>query len=52
VNNMNIKTIMENITDLAMEDMTEDGIHHDDFPDHEAEYKVAILKTLSDLINE
>jgi len=43
---MNLKTIMENIEVLAMEDMTEDGIHHDDFPDRESEYIAERLKQL------
>ena len=43
---MNIKTIQENIVDLAMEEMTEDGIHHDDFPDRESEYVAEIVKDL------
>jgi len=49
---MTIKTIMENIEELAMEDMTEDGIHKDDMPDHEGEYVVEVLKRLSDLVEE
>jgi len=48
---MNIKTIQENIVDLAMEEMTEDGIHHDDFPDRESEYVAEIVKDLLE-INE
>ena len=43
---MNIKTIEENIVDLAMEEMTEDGIHHDDFPDREFEYTDRIVREL------
>ena len=43
---MNIKTIEENIVDLAMEEMTEDGIHHDDFPDREFEYTDPIVRQL------
>jgi len=43
---MNIKTIQENIVELAMEEMTEDGIHHDDFPDRESEYVAEIVKDL------
>ena len=43
---MNIKTIKENIVELAMEDMTEDGIHHDDFPDREFEYTDRIIRQL------
>ena len=48
---MNIKTIQENIVELAMEEMTEDGIHHDDFPDREYEYVAEIVKDLLE-INE
>ena len=48
---MNINTIQENIVDLAMEEMTEDGIHHDDFPDRESEYVAEIIKDLLE-INE
>ena len=48
---MNIKTIQENIVELAMEEMTEDGIHHDDFPDRESEYVAEIVKDLLE-INE
>lgn len=43
---MNIKTIQENIQTLAMEEMTEDGIHHDDFPDQEFEYTDRIVRQL------
>ena len=43
---MNFKTINENILDLAMQEMTEDGIHHDDFPDRQDEYVGRILKDL------
>ena len=39
---------MENIEVLAMDRMTEDGIHHDDFPDREAEYIAEILEYLID----
>ena len=35
---MTTKTIIENIEVLASENMTEDGIHHDDWGDREAEY--------------
>jgi len=45
---MNIHTIQTNIIELAMEDMTEDGIHHDDFPDREHEYVDSIMKTLNE----
>ena len=47
---MTIKTIMENIEELAMEDMTEDGIHKDDMPDHDQVYKTDVLNRLSDLV--
>ena len=43
---MDLKTIKENIVELAMEEMTEDGIHHDDFPDREFEYTDPIVKQL------
>ena len=43
---MDIKTIKENIVELAMEEMTEDGIHHDDFPDREFEYTDRIVRQL------
>ena len=48
---MNIKTIQENIVELAMEEMTEDGIHHDYFPDKESRYVAKIVKYLLE-INE
>ena len=38
---------MENIEELAMEDMTERGIHHDDFPDHEHEYIAEIIANIA-----
>jgi len=44
---MSIKKIIEKIEELAMEDMTEDGIHHDDFGDADAEY---IHDTITSLI--
>jgi len=43
---MNIKTIIENIETLACENMTEDGIHHDDWSDREWEYTEEIIKEL------
>ena len=43
---MDLKTIKENIVELAMEEMTEDGIHHDDFPNREFEYTDPIVKQL------
>lgn len=48
---MEIKTIFENIETLAGENMTEAGIHHDDWPDYEAEYIDEIIKELTN-INE
>ena len=48
---MTIKKILEAIEELAMEDMTEDGIHHDDFPDKEAEYKMEIIKQLAEEVS-
>ena len=50
ISNMTIKTIIENMEELAMEDMTEDGIHHNDFPDHEAYYQNNILKKITELL--
>ena len=44
---MNIQTIRENINELAMEEMTEDGIHHDDYPDRDGEYIAEIIKDLA-----
>jgi len=43
---MNIKTIAENIVELASENMTEDHIHHDDWPDREHEYVEGIINDL------
>jgi hypothetical protein len=43
---MDIKTIMENIETLAAENMTEDYIHHDDWPNREWEYVESIMQTL------
>lgn len=48
---MNIKTIQESIQELAMEEMTESGIHHDDFPDYESEYIAVILEDLKEINN-
>jgi len=48
---MNTKTIYKNLEELAMENMTEDGIHHDDFPDRQAEYIDQIIEELK-TINE
>jgi len=48
---MKYKIIQENIVELAMEEMTKDGIHHDDFPDRESEYVAEIVKDLLE-INE
>ena len=47
---MTIKEILEHIDTLASEDMTEDGIHHDDWADHEGEYKIEIIKRLSEAL--
>ena len=47
VNNMNIKTIIENIEMLACDEMSENGIHHDDMPDHEGDAVFEILETLA-----
>ena len=44
---MTTNKIYEDIQVLAMENMTEDGIHHDDYPDHEGEYIEEILKELT-----
>lgn len=41
-----MKTIFENIQQLAMHRMTEDGIHHDDYPDHEHIYIDRIIEEL------
>ena len=45
---MNIKTIIENIEYLANEDMTEHGIHHDDWSDRKREYALEIIVSLMD----
>ena len=50
-NNMTTKKIYEDIQVLAMENMTEDGVHHDDYPDHEGEYIEEILKELNKINN-
>lgn len=42
-----IKKIMEEIEVLASENMTEDGIHHDDWSDREHEYIHDILETIT-----
>ena len=44
---MTTNKIYEYIQELAMENMTEDGIHHDDYPDYEGEYIEEILKELT-----
>ena len=46
---MTYTKIYEDIQVLAMENMTEDGIHHDDWPDHEGEYIGDILKELTNI---
>jgi hypothetical protein len=43
---MNIESITENIKGLAMDEMTENGIHHDDFPDRCWEYELEIIKQI------
>jgi len=43
---MTIKQIHEAIQTLASENMTEDGIHHDDFPDRQSEYIDQIIVDL------
>lgn len=40
---------MENLRELASENMTEGGIHHDDWPDQEHEYIDEILKELAEM---
>jgi len=44
-----MKEIIEQIQVLAMDRMTEDGIHHDDFPDREADYAYDILEELGEV---
>lgn len=48
---MTIKTIQQAIEELAAEDMTEDGIHHDYWTDHEGEYIADIIDRLLE-VNE
>jgi hypothetical protein len=43
---MNIESIIENIKGLAMDAMTEDHIHHDDFPDRAWEYQLDIINQI------
>ena len=45
---MTIKQIHEAIQTLASENMTEDGIHHDDWCDREFEYTDSIVRQLVD----
>ena len=40
---------MENIEELAMEDMTEDGIHKDDMPDHEIYHVEEVINRLIEI---
>ena len=47
---MTIKTIQQAVEQLACEDMTEDGIHHDDWADHEQVYQTNILNKLADIV--
>lgn len=46
---MNLKTIFENLETLAGENMTEAGIHHDDWPNYEAEYIDEIINELKEM---
>ena len=46
---MNIKTIQQAIELLAAEEMTEDGIHHDNFPDREGPYVREIIRELASI---
>ncbi len=48
---MTLNKILEAIEQLAMEDMTEDGIHHDSFPDYQGDYEREILERLTEVIN-
>jgi len=43
---MNIKTIIENIAELVIEDMRENGVHPDDFSDRESDYIHEIVEKL------
>jgi len=50
INNiMTLAKIFESIEELAAENMTEDGIHHDDWSDHEGEYVEDIIKDLTEI---
>jgi len=44
---MTTNKIIESIEELAAENMTEDGIHHDDWADRSWEYELEILKDLN-----
>ena len=46
---MTLAKIFTDIEELAAENMTEDGIHHDDWPDHEGEYIENIIKDLTEI---
>jgi hypothetical protein len=46
---MTLEKIFTDIEDLAAENMTEDGIHHDDWPDHEGYYIDNIIKDLKEI---
>ena len=43
---MTIAKIFESIEELAAENMTEDGIHHDDWSDHVEYYIYEIIKDI------
>ena len=49
---MTLAKIFTDIQDLAAENMTEDGIHHDDWSDHEGEYIENIIKDLTETNNK
>jgi len=46
---MTLVKIFESIEELAGENMTENGIHHDDWSDHEGEYIADIIKDLKEI---
>jgi len=43
---MTLAKIFTDIQELAAENMTEDGIHHDNWSDHEGEYIANIITEL------
>jgi hypothetical protein len=49
---MTLKTIYENLQDLAAENMTENGIDPDYWCDHEGEYIAEILLDLTKMNDE